>query len=707
MKNRTLLNLALLALSALFAFLASCGDGDIIDLSDTNSEEFIRIEEAIGDLTSPNGGLITRCGSLEQNYDEDCKLAFPALSSSFEELSSSSDDGLSSSSEEELSSSSEELSSSSRTAITWYFKEPNIVDPSAITCSWTPNWVVPGGDAQVNIAFRSPEMDADCDVRRAWLTIERLNAQFQPSGVLDTTYFVLDASYPTLGLITTDNGRSSRPWPIEGEQLIVRATISCENLELSKLRDEYTFNCSPLNFGVPPSSSSSEPPPPPSSSSSEEPPPPPSSSSSEEPPPPPSSSSSDEPIVEPSSSSVTQTPVITITTNPTSRTVTQGSITGSLTCAATVSPSATVTYQWYSNTTSSNVGGTVLTSAGATTASFTIPANLTAGTYYYFCEARSTGADSKRSSVATVTVSPQAATPVITITTNPTATTTVTQGSITGSLTCAATVSPSATVTYQWYSNTTNSSTGGTVLTSAGATTASFTIPTTLTAGTYYYFCEARSTGADSKRSSVATVTVNAAQVTPVISITTQPVASTSVTQGSITGSLSVTASVTGGATLSYQWYSNTTNSNTGGTLISGATSASYTIPTNLTAGTYRYYVVVSATGGAVSVPSSVATVTVNAATGPIEIICAAQAVGGYTALLEGTHSYTVSASCGGQGLKCYGDSTPKEVTVNGGTPNSSQQLTANNDGWTVDFGTVKSGTIVVSAGTVYCRYGY
>ena len=78
---------------------------------------------------------------------------------------------------------------------------------------------------------------------------------------------------------------------------------------------------------------------------------------------------------------------------------------------------------------------------------------------------------------------------------------------------------------------------------------------------------------------------------------------------GNISGSLSVSASVTGGATLSCQWYSNTTASNTGGTVINGATGSSYTIPINLVRGSYYYFVEVRATGGAVSVRSNVAIV--------------------------------------------------------------------------------------------------
>lgn len=52
-------------------------------------------------------------------------------------------------------------------------------------------------------------------------------------------------------------------------------------------------------------------------------------------------------------------------------------------------------------------------------------------------------------------------------------------------------------------------------------------------------------------------------------------------------------ATATGTGTLTYQWYSNTVNSTTGGTLIPGATSATYNPPTS-TSGTKYYYVVVT-----------------------------------------------------------------------------------------------------------------
>lgn len=94
-----------------------------------------------------------------------------------------------------------------------------------------------------------------------------------------------------------------------------------------------------------------------------------------------------------------------------------------------------------------------------------------------------------------------------------------------------------------------------------------------------------------------------------VITITQQPLAQT-VTAGSITETLTVAASVTGGGTLSYQWYSNSVNSHSGGSVISGADAATLPIPTDLTVGTYYYYCQVSAVG-ATPVLSNIATVTV------------------------------------------------------------------------------------------------
>lgn len=95
-------------------------------------------------------------------------------------------------------------------------------------------------------------------------------------------------------------------------------------------------------------------------------------------------------------------PTITFSTQPSAASVTAGSISGSLTVAASSSDSSTVTYAWYSNTANSNSGGTAVT--GETSASLTIPTTLTEGTYYYYCKATSTTAGNAVSNVAVVTV---------------------------------------------------------------------------------------------------------------------------------------------------------------------------------------------------------------------------------------------------------------------------------------------------------------
>ena len=95
------------------------------------------------------------------------------------------------------------------------------------------------------------------------------------------------------------------------------------------------------------------------------------------------------------------------------------------------------------------------------------------------------------------------------------------------------------------------------------------------------------------------------------ITIETQPKANIWVRQGNISEILGLVASVTESATLAYQWYENSANSNTGGAAIDGANNANFPIPATLTEGVYYYYCIVSADGGAFPVASNVASVTV------------------------------------------------------------------------------------------------
>ena len=102
----------------------------------------------------------------------------------------------------------------------------------------------------------------------------------------------------------------------------------------------------------------------------------------------------------------------------------------------------------------------------------------------------------------------------------------------------------------------------------------------------------------------MATVTVNAtAGITTDVVTTPQVVC--------LSGSTTALTVAATGTNLTYQWYSNTTNSTTAGqTAIGGETTASYTPPASA-AGTMYYFVVITSDCGTLT--SSVATVTVNA----------------------------------------------------------------------------------------------
>lgn len=170
----------------------------------------------------------------------------------------------------------------------------------------------------------------------------------------------------------------------------------------------------------------------------------------------------------------------TITTQPSSLNLTYGYTDGNtLTVAADSISEHTLSYQWYSNTTNSNEGGTAV--GGATSASYTVPTGGSVGTTYYYCVVTATRTDnseeaSTTSSVATMTVGRASITPTVTIS-GYTYGDTVSEPSVSGN-------TGNGTVTY--YYNTTNSTTGGTGW--------SDITPTRLNAGTYYLYAEVAET---------------------------------------------------------------------------------------------------------------------------------------------------------------------------------------------------------------------
>jgi|GEM_PF-1642630 gliding motility-associated-like protein len=157
-------------------------------------------------------------------------------------------------------------------------------------------------------------------------------------------------------------------------------------------------------------------------------------------------------------------------------------------------------------------------------------------------------------------------------------------------------------LTYQWYSNTTNSTTGGTNLgATSGAQTATVTLATA-TAGTTYYYCVV-SGSCGTVTSSVSAVTISPASVAG-----TASAAATTICSGTTT-----TLSLTGN-TGTIQWQSSLNNSTW--TDISGATSASYTTSA-LTKTTYYRANVTS--GACTAGATSAITVTVPAAPYPYD----------------------------------------------------------------------------------------
>lgn len=134
--------------------------------------------------------------------------------------------------------------------------------------------------------------------------------------------------------------------------------------------------------------------------------------------------------------------------------------------------------------------------------------------------------------------------------------------------------------TFQWYQNTTESNSGGTPI--SGETNNWYT-PDTSSEGTSYYYATISSAG--------TTVPSKAVSVRVGIEIISQPSSSNQiVVQGEAITPLSVQAT---GNNLAYQWYSNSNNDNTTGTLINGATSSSYS-PDNANLGTTYYYAIIT-----------------------------------------------------------------------------------------------------------------
>ena len=112
------------------------------------------------------------------------------------------------------------------------------------------------------------------------------------------------------------------------------------------------------------------------------------------------------------------------------------------------------------------------------------------------------------------------------------------------------------------------------------------------------------------------------------------------------------------GSGLTYQWYSNTTNTNTGGTLIPGATNSNYT-PGSLPPGTYYYYcTLTNICGTPITTPTSgAAALTIN----PLPTVASISA--SPTVLCKGNPFMLIGNSATGVGTPTYNWTGPASYT--------------------------------------------
>jgi hypothetical protein len=335
-----------------------------------------------------------------------------------------------------------------------------------------------------------------------------------------------------------------------------------------------------------------------------------------------------------------------ITSQPIGATYCQNIAATAMSVTATAGGLGTPTYQWYSNTTNNNSGGTLLT--GATSATYT-PSTTTVGTTYYYVTINNGGGTAGcsilASNTAAIVVNDL---PVINAISLGTQSICLNATPANLSVTASTATGTISSTGYQWYSNTTNSTSGASII--AAANTNTYTPPTNV-AGNKYYFAVIT----NSFNCSTTTTVSGVIQVNPLPAITTQPsIASQTKCLNEAFTALSVGATAGSGSISKYEWYSNTTNSTTGGTLVatnnSSALTNSYT-PLSSSAGVLYYYVIVYNTNGCQITSSISAPFTVN----DLPNISVQPSSNNQTSCLNtATSDLTVSASAGSGNISSY-----------------------------------------------------
>jgi hypothetical protein len=250
-------------------------------------------------------------------------------------------------------------------------------------------------------------------------------------------------------------------------------------------------------------------------------------------------------------------------------------------------------YQWYSNINPVSSGGILI--PGATSSSYVPPANAV-GTIYYYCVVtfpQSTFCNTITSNNVAAIVAPD---PIASA--SPATQTICVGGTVPNALTGTYTFG-TGNPTYQW------NLVGATTPAISGANASIYTPPAFASTGTFNYTVTINTSGSGCTANTSPQIEVI---VVPDPTITV-PLVTQTLCQNATPTALTVSASG-GSGTLQYQWFSNTVNNTTNGTLINGAINNTYTPPTS-SVGTMYYYCVVTTPVSGCSVTSASSTVVV------------------------------------------------------------------------------------------------
>jgi hypothetical protein len=293
-----------------------------------------------------------------------------------------------------------------------------------------------------------------------------------------------------------------------------------------------------------------------------------------------------------------QTP--TITGQPTGATYNQNAQPFNLSVTASSPDGGILSYQWYSYT----IGGNNITSVGTNSAQY-LPSTATVGVLYYYVVITNTNnavngtkTASITSNTVTVTVNAIINAQAPSITTHPYGATYIKDGTP-NTLSVYAYSLDGGNLSYQWYKNAVNSTNGGETV---GTNSTTYT-PSTTSTGTLYYYCVVTNTNNAVNGTTTATAASNTAAIAVVPLVNAQTPVITGQPSGAVynhnaaPSNLSVTANVTDGGILSYQWYSYLA----GGSAAPVGTNSAQHLPSTTALGVVYFYVVITNTNNSVN----------------------------------------------------------------------------------------------------------